>query len=388
MMSGTLQPKRAVRDAVRSTRLHVVDRLTSFRSGARYHFSMSGPSAFGTSANDLRLVIDTIPVMAWIVLPDGTLEFVNRPWLDYAGLSMEEALADPSGTIHPADRSRVAANWRQHLSTGLPHIDEMRLRGADGEYRWFLVRTVPLRASGGIVRWYGTSTDIEARVRAEERLQALTRRMVEVQETERRELSRELHDRAGQVLTAMLLNMNLIRARPGVRNDPKAQVRVDDSIQLIQSAFAAVKDVMYELRPPMLDEQGLVAPLQWYASGFSSRMRIPVTVVAEAGWRCDPEVELALFRIAQEGLTNVARHSKATSAVVTLLFTPDAVVLIVEDNGVGMPQVPRGVPPGYGLITIRERAESVHGTFAAGPRSGGGTRILVRVPVQCRFSQA
>jgi two-component system sensor histidine kinase UhpB len=347
---------------------------------------MSGTNAFGASANDLRLVIDTISVMAWIVLPDGTLEFVNRPWLDYAGLSMEEALADPAGTIHPEDQPRVAARWREHLSTGLPHTDEMRLRGADGEYRWFLVRTVPLRAAGEVVRWYGTSTDIEGRVRAEERLQALRRRMVEMQETERRELSRELHDRAGQMLTAMLLNLDLIRARPAVREDPEARSRVDDSRQLIQSAFAAVKDVMYEMRPPMLDEHGLVAPLQWYARGFADRMGIPLNVVAEAGWRCDPEVELALFRIAQEGLTNVARHSKATSAVVTLLFAPDAAVLIIEDNGVGLPQAPRQGPPGYGLITNRERAESVRGTFAVGPRPGGGTRLCVRVPVRCTFS--
>jgi signal transduction histidine kinase len=262
----------------------------------------------------------------------------------------------------------------------------MRLRGADGEYRWFLVRTVPLREAGEVVRWYGTSTDIEGRVRAEERLHALRRRMVEMQEAERRELSRELHDRAGQMLTAMLLNMDLIRARPAVREDPEARSRVDDARQLIQSAFAAVKDVMYEMRPPLLDEQGLVAPLQWYARGFSGRMGIPLSVVAEAGWRCDPGVELALFRIAQEGLTNVARHSKATSAVVTLLFAPDAAVLVIEDNGVGIPQAPRQGLPGYGLITIRERAESAGGTFAVGPRPGGGTRLCVRVPVRCTFS--
>src|SRR5438477_1250257 len=136
-----------------------------------------------SSAHDLRLVVDTMPVMAWIVLPDGRLDFLNRPWLEYSGLSMKDAIADPAGTIHPDDLSRVMGKWPEHLASGKPFEDEMRLRRADGEYRWFLVRTVALRdASGKILRWYGTSTDIEDRKRAEGALRESERLLREAQE--------------------------------------------------------------------------------------------------------------------------------------------------------------------------------------------------------------
>ena len=120
------------------------------------------------SEEHLRLVIDTIPTMAWSLRPDGVLDFINQRWLDYAGLSLEEAIEDPRRTIHPEDLSRVRNKWRKDKAAGRPYEDEMRLRRADGEYRWFLIRTVPLRDDqGNIAEWYGTSTDIEDRKRAE-----------------------------------------------------------------------------------------------------------------------------------------------------------------------------------------------------------------------------
>jgi PAS domain S-box-containing protein len=123
------------------------------------------------SEDRLRLIIDTIPTMAWSVLPDGALDFLNRRWLDYTGLSLEEALKDPTGTVHPEDLPGVMEEWRAAMATGKPVEHEMRLRRADGEYRWFLVRTVPLRdGRGNIVKWYGSSIDIEDRKRAEDDL--------------------------------------------------------------------------------------------------------------------------------------------------------------------------------------------------------------------------
>src|SRR5437867_5326294 len=162
----------------------------------------------------LRLVIDTIPTMAWSVLPDGAVDFVNQRWLEYTGLSFEKALKEANHTVHPEDLPSVMEKWLVDMAAGEPCEYEMRLRRADGEYRWFLVRTVPLRdEQGKIVKWYGTSADIEERKRAEEarresaaELQALSRQLVELQESERRQLSRELHDRVGQNLTALKIN--------------------------------------------------------------------------------------------------------------------------------------------------------------------------------------
>src|SRR5260221_3444309 len=119
----------------------------------------------------LRLVIDTIPTMAWSVRPDGVVDFLNQRWLDYTGLSLEQYVKDPTGPIHPEDIPRVLEKWRAGMAVGEPYEDEMRLRRADGEYRWFLGRTVPMRdEQGNVAKGYGTSTDIEDRKRAEDAL--------------------------------------------------------------------------------------------------------------------------------------------------------------------------------------------------------------------------
>jgi PAS domain S-box-containing protein len=127
--------------------------------------------ALRRAENRLRLVIDTIPTMAWSVRPDGVVDFLNQRWMDYAGLSLEQYVEDPTGPIHPDDIPRVMEKWRAQMAIGEGYEDEMRLRRADGEYRWFLVLTEPLRdARGNVVRWYGSSIDIEDRKQAEEKL--------------------------------------------------------------------------------------------------------------------------------------------------------------------------------------------------------------------------
>jgi PAS domain S-box-containing protein len=116
----------------------------------------------------IRLVIDTIPTMAWTLRPDGAIDFVNQRWLDYTGLSLEEAIEDAKSIVHPEDLPGAVAEWRSEMASGSPHEDEVRLRGANGEYRWFLLRIAPLRdAQGNVVKWYGVSIDIEDRKQAE-----------------------------------------------------------------------------------------------------------------------------------------------------------------------------------------------------------------------------
>jgi PAS domain S-box-containing protein len=112
-------------------------------------------------SDELRVAIDTIPIMAWSLTPDGHIDFLNRRWLDYSGMSLEQGLREASFAVHPDERERVMGEWNKRIAAGEPCDAEMRLRRADGEYRWFLVRTVPLKdANGKLVKWYGTSTDI------------------------------------------------------------------------------------------------------------------------------------------------------------------------------------------------------------------------------------
>ena len=129
------------------------------------------------SSADSKLIIDAIPTMAWSVRPDGAVDFVNRRWLDYTGLSLEKELEEPTGVVHPEDLQRVMDKWLVDMAAGEQSEDEMRLRRADGNYRWFLVRTAPMRdEDGNIVKWYGTSTEIEDRKRAEDELRQSERR--------------------------------------------------------------------------------------------------------------------------------------------------------------------------------------------------------------------
>src|SRR5437660_4219324 len=122
----------------------------------------------------MRLIIDTIPTMAWSVRPDGAVDFVNKRWLEYTGLSFEEELKEPTRAIHPEDLPSVMEKWLADMAAEEPSEDEMRLRRADGQYRWFLVRTAPLRDErGNLVKWYGVSIDIEDRKRVEVQSRAL-----------------------------------------------------------------------------------------------------------------------------------------------------------------------------------------------------------------------
>jgi PAS domain S-box-containing protein len=121
----------------------------------------------------VRLIIDTLPTMVWTLQPDGAVDFVNQPWMDYTGLSLQEEIADPTRPVHPEDLPRVMEKWLVDKAAGEASEDEIRLRRADGEYRWFLVRTAPLRDEhGNVLKWYGVSIDIEDRKRAEEALRS------------------------------------------------------------------------------------------------------------------------------------------------------------------------------------------------------------------------
>ncbi len=124
----------------------------------------------------IRLIIDALPTMVWTMEPNGAVDFVNQRWMDYMGLSLKEEMDEPTRPIHPEDLPRVLEKWRADMAAGEASEDEMRLRRADGEYRWFLVRTAPLRdEQGNILKWYGVSIDIEDRKRAEEAVKSSER---------------------------------------------------------------------------------------------------------------------------------------------------------------------------------------------------------------------
>ncbi len=216
-----------------------------------------------------------------------------------------------------------------------------------------------------------------------EQLQALSRRLVDVQESERRRYSRELHDRVGQNLTALSINLDILRTQLPGGNEP-VHARLEDAAALLESTASTIENVMAELRPPMLDDYGLLPALQWYANDFTRRTGIEVEVHGdESEDRLEQASEIALFRIVQEALNNVAKHAHASKVEIKLERAGGQRVLTILDDGIGFGTAARAVArrrTGLGMVTMRERTQAVGGQFEIGSVPGGGTRVVVRVP--------
>jgi len=232
--------------------------------------------------------------------------------------------------------------------------------------------------------------DISERMRVEQalrdytgRLRLLSHRLFEAEENERRRLARELHDRVGQNVTALSLNLNLVRAELPADVLQKISARLNDCEGLLYSTAQLVRDVIVDLRPPGLDELGLVAALNEYARQVSSRGGLSTTVTGiEILPRLPPATEITLFRIAQEALNNIAKHAGATGVTLTVEAGPDTVVLTIADNGRGFDTAARPVRPtsSLGMVSMRERAESISGQLRVESSPGEGTRVIVEAP--------
>lgn len=217
-----------------------------------------------------------------------------------------------------------------------------------------------------------------------EQLQAMSRRLVDIQESDRRQFSRELHDRVGQNLTALSISVDILKTQlPGNGNEA-FRSRLDDAAALLESTAGSIENVMSDLRPPMLDDYGLLPALQWYANEFSSRTGIQVNVDGDERIERQTQAsEIALFRIAQEALNNVAKHAHARRVHITLEHSGTEFIMSVLDDGVGFDALSisgSSRRPGLGMVTMRERTQAVGGRFEIGAASGRGTRVVVRIP--------
>ncbi|HKI53139.1 MAG TPA: PAS domain S-box protein [Anaerolineales bacterium] len=220
-------------------------------------------------------------------------------------------------------------------------------------------------------------------------LRALSARLSEAEENERRKLAGELHDRVGQTLTALNINLNIMRDQISEDSAQRVGSRIDDSIHLVDEAVMHMRNVMADLHPPVLDDYGLTAALRWYADRFSKRTEIPVHVeeVGETGARLSSRLEVALFRIAQEALTNVARHAQAGRVFVQFGVLEEAICMTIEDDGRGFDPAALTEPgerSGWGLQIMRERIEAVGGSFHLGATPGRGTQVTVEIAPQSR----
>ncbi len=217
-----------------------------------------------------------------------------------------------------------------------------------------------------------------------ERLRALAMRLAEAEETERQRLARELHDQVGRNLTALSINLSYVRMQMTGEAVAPLRSRLEDSLALVGQTGLCIRNVMADLRPPVLDNHGIVAALRWYGAQVASRVGVAVGVQGEEpAPRLSTLVETALFRIAQEALTNVAKYAQATQVTVTLETDSSTVRLTVADSGIGFDPAHLAVPEdhhGWGLLSMAERARAVGGHCHVESRPGHGTRVVVEVP--------
>ena len=207
---------------------------------------------------------------------------------------------------------------------------------------------------------------------------------MEVQEEERRAIARELHDRVGQTLAA--LNINLIIMSGQLLEDSKQRIgsRLDDSMHLVAEAIALVRNVMTDLRPAVLDDYGLEAALQSYIDEYKSRYDVKVMLDAsdQPIPRLGPSIEMTLLRIGQEALTNIARHAQARQVNLSLRLVDHSIHLTVQDDGIGIESM-QGLkrPNSHGLKIMRERAEAFGGSVNIESAPGKGTKVEARIPI-------
>jgi two-component system sensor histidine kinase UhpB len=263
---------------------------------------------------------------------------------------------------------------------------------SDGEKRFVEVVAAPFwKADGTMSGIIESMRDITEYKRTEaamlqyaERLKALAAQLAEVEDAERQRLARELHDRVGQNLTALGINLNIIQMQLPEDVSTSVRYHLEDSLALIERTAERIRDVMADLRPPVLDDYGLVSALRWYGAKISRRIGIPITVEGdEPDPRMNARIENALFRITQEALTNITKHAQATSAHISVHMQGDLLRLSITDDGIGFDSqnlTESDGDQGWGLLSITERAEAVGGQVRIDSSPDQGTTITVEVP--------
>jgi PAS domain S-box-containing protein len=349
---------------------------------------------------ELDAIVRTAPDIIFSRQADGFRDYISNRFYEYTGA------VPGSGNgfgwlefVHSEDVDRSMAQWMHCVESGDNYESEYRMRGKDGQYRWFRARAVPIRDSAGaILKWYGTCSDIhdskllEQSIRdsaielerlVDDRTAALRRlsgRLLTMQDDERRRIARELHDGLGQELAAAKMMMDSL----GTNSVQSSKRVAAEASQTIDRAIQQVRNLSHLLHPPLLDEVGLLSALRWYLDGLTKRSGIETSLEVQPRDfpRLAVELETAIFRIIQEGLTNVYRHSGAQKAWVTLTQRDNQVVVKIRDDGKGIENTIAELRPGsigIGIGGMNQRAKEFGGELRL-TNAGPGTLVEVAVP--------
>lgn len=346
--------------------------------------------ALAESERRFRTFMDNAPAVAWIKDAGLRYTYVNQAFAHNHGRSAHEMLGHDDFELFPAELATYFRVHDEEVRSGGGAVQTVRrMPQPDGSTRHWLAVKFPFADASGSTGIAGFAVDVSARVDAEDKarryaddVRSLVNRLVQAQEAERRRVADELHDLIGQNLTALGIDLQALKQRLQSGGDLIAGPRLDAMAVLVETTIDAIRGVMTDLRPAALEEFGLLPALRWHASVFSERTGIKVTTHATgAAVRLSRDAELAVFRIVQETLTNVAKHSGAANVKIAIRYG-DGVALTVEDDGRGFTEAPstrnskRG---GFGLTTMRERAEAYGGRLRI-ESPGRGTRVVLEMP--------
>lgn len=316
---------------------------------------------------------------------DGTYVSINHAAEKLSGYAREEIVGHNYSEFVASEHIKeVRKHFCGKLAQKGETTYEVDVIAKDGRRVPVEVSSRAIYEKGVIVGVQGTARDITERKQTQDTLQMFSRQLIEAQEEERRRIARELHDQIGQVLTAVKMNLHTIQR---TCDGDEASTHIKDNIEAVDEALRLVRDLSVDLRPPLLDDLGLVTALRWYVDRYAQRSRIVADVVVEMkdpNERFSRELETACFRIAQEALTNVVRHARASCVLVRLVKEDDGLFLSVKDNGVGFnPEALRKRAPRaatLGLLGMQERAHAAGGVIEIDSRASKGTEIRLKLP--------
>jgi len=342
------------------------------------------------SEERFRLVANSTPVLLWMSGADKLHNFFNQGWLNFTGRSMEEEIGEGwVAGIHPEDRQRCLAIYCSSFEAREEFESEYRLRRFDGEYRWIVDYGVPrFESDGTFCGFIGSCVDITDRKLSEESLHSLSGRLINAQEEERARIARELHDDFSQRLALLGIGLGqLWKKLP--ESDFQDRLKVLEMLKDTKEMSSDLHSLSHQLHSSKLEHVGLVAALKGLCSEISEKYYIPVPFM-DFGFpfAIPKEVALCLFRVAQEALGNVVKHSGAKSAQVELSAMEDGVTLRISDQGRGFDPDLRDSGGGIGLIGMSERLRLIRGRLTVNSQPERGTDIIAEAPLALTSKEA
>jgi PAS domain S-box-containing protein len=355
---------------------------------------IAGEEALRESESKFRMLAESSASAILYHLDDGTLAYVNPAAERMTGYTRDELLhLTIWDLLHPSFRPAVEERLRARRGgENIVSQNEVPMIVRGGETRW-ITYTAGRVVIGGTPAVIAMATDVTERKLAEEQLRAsreqlraLSARLLSAREEERKRIAREIHDELGQALTGLIIELSWLEDKLSALPDRgHARPLLDKTasmLRLADSTVESVRRIAAELRPGLLDDFGLVAAIEWHAQEFEQRTGVSCQVTSDLDETIlAPEQSTALFRIAQEALTNVARHASATTVQVRITREGGELVLSVEDDGSGISEEKRSSTRSLGVIGMRERAALLGGGVQITAARGGGTRVVARVPV-------